>query len=31
MQTMFTPNIIFIKHAELKDMDEKLLLRMRGL
>ena len=27
MQTMFTPNIIFIKHSELKEMDEKLLGR----
>ena len=27
MQTMFTPNIIFIKHAELKEMDEKWLGR----
>ena len=24
---LFTPNIIFIKHAELKEMDEKLLLK----
>ena len=27
MQTMFTLNIIFIKHAELKEMDEKWLDR----
>ena len=25
MEPMFTPNIIFIKHAELKEMDEKWL------